>query len=178
MRRSTSSRAAAEAAAADLEARVAAAELEEVTFEGDDADAPATVKLGAVSRGERAPANLDELRSARDAAANAATALAPEAPEEEEPAGPKEYVPEEMRRAPREDELHRSSVVMHHSFGFESTKRNNLHYLDDSTVIFTVGAIVQTLNLETLEQTYLYGIDGGGVGFVCCLLYTSPSPRD
>ena len=56
---------------------------------------------------------------------------------------------------------------MHHSFGFESTKRNNLHYLDDSTVIFTVGAMVQTLNLETLEQTYLHGIDGGGVGFVC-----------
>ena len=160
-------RAAAEAAAADLEARVATAELEEVTFEGDDADAPATVKLGAVSRGERAPANLDELRSARAAAAKAAAALAPEAPEEEEPAGPKEYVPEEMRRAPREDELHRSAVVMHHSFGFESTKRNNLHYLDDSTVIFTVGAMVQTLNLETLEQTYLYGIDGGGVGFVC-----------
>lgn len=160
-------RAAAKATAADLEARVAAAELEEVTFEGDDADAPATVKLGVVSRGERAAANIDELRSARDDAARAAAALTFEASEEEAPIGPKEYVPEDMRRAPREYELHRSSVVMHHSFGFESTKRNNLHYLDDSTVIFTVGAMVQTLNLETLEQTYLYGIDGGGVGFVC-----------
>ena len=59
-------RAAAKATAADLEARVAAAELEEVTFEGDDADAPATVKLGVVSRGERAAANIDELRSAAD----------------------------------------------------------------------------------------------------------------
>jgi hypothetical protein len=55
---------------------------------------------------------------------------------------------------------------MHHSFGFESVKRNNLHYLSEEVIIFTVGAMVQTVHLGTGEQTYLYGIDGEGVGFV------------
>ena len=55
---------------------------------------------------------------------------------------------------------------MHHSFGFESVKRNNLHYLSEEVIIFTVGALVQTVCLKTGEQTYLYGIDGEGVGFV------------
>ena len=78
----------------------------------------------------------------------------------------KEYTPEEMRRALGEDELPRDAITVHHSFGFDSVKRNNLHYLSDEVIIFTVGAMVQTVHLATGEQTYLYGVDGGGIGFV------------
>ena len=88
------------------------------------------------------------------------------APDPDAPVPRKEYVPEEMRAAPGEDELPRDAITMHHSFGFESVKRNNLHYLSEDVIIFTVGAMVQTVHLGTGEQTYLYGIDGKGVGFV------------
>ena len=101
---------------------------------------------------------LRAVRSASDALAAA--------PDPDAPVPPKEYKPDEMRRKPASDELAHGAVRMHHSFGFESVKRNNLHYLSENTVVFTVGAIVQTLNLQTMEQTYLYGIDGEGVGFV------------
>ena len=84
---------------------------------------PRDGEMGVVSRGERAAANIDELDLCGNSRA-AAAALTFGVSEEEAPIGPKEYVPEDMRRAPREYEL-RSSVVMHHSFGFESTKRNN-----------------------------------------------------
>ena len=88
------------------------------------------------------------------------------APDPDAPTPKKEYKPTEMRRAPAAGELPRDAVAMHHSFGFESVKRNNLHYLSTNVVVFTVGAIVQTLNLLTLEQTYIHGIDGEGIGFV------------
>jgi hypothetical protein len=106
----------------------------------------------------------DRLEALR--ASSAARAALEAAPDPDAPVPRKEYEPEEMRRAPGEDELPRDAVTMHHSFGFESVKRNNLHYLSEEVIIFTVGALVQTVHLGTGEQTYLYGIDGEGVGFV------------
>ena len=106
----------------------------------------------------------DRLEALR--ASSVARAALEAAPDPDAPVPRKAYDPEEMRRAPGEDELPRDEVTMHHSFGFESVKRNNLHYLSEEVIIFTVGALVQTVCLKTGEQTYLYGIDGEGVGFV------------
>jgi hypothetical protein len=62
-----------------------------------------------------------------------------------------------MRRSPGVDELPRSALTMFHSFGFESTKRNNIAYIAEDTLIYTVGNMAQTLDLTTLQQTYLPG---------------------
>ena len=114
---------------------------------------------------------LKALIAARDEADDKAQAVAKEledmGPEDPEPEGPKDYKADDYRRKPEgPDELDGSVVEMYHSFGFESVKRNNLAYLADDVIIFTVGNMTQILNLETQEQTYLPGIDGRGVGMV------------
>jgi hypothetical protein len=53
-----------------------------------------------------------------------------------------------------------------HSFGYECTKRENLHILDTNTVVFSAGNLVQILNLKTMEQTYIGGTNDGGIGAI------------
>lgn len=53
-----------------------------------------------------------------------------------------------------------------HSFGYECTKRENLHILDTNTLIFSAGNLVQILNLNTMEQTYIGGTNDGGIGAI------------
>ena len=77
------------------------------------------------------------------------------------------YDQNNLRKRPEGDEMPRTAVSVYHSFGFESTKRNNLHYIAPDVVVFTVGNEVQTLHLVTGAQTYLHGVDGKGVGMVC-----------
>jgi hypothetical protein len=50
------------------------------------------------------------------------------------------------------------------SFGFESHKRNNLHYLDEFTLLTSIGNVLVFVNLRTLEQTYYQGIRDGSIG--------------
>ncbi|XP_028405556.1 cilia- and flagella-associated protein 44-like [Dendronephthya gigantea] len=57
-------------------------------------------------------------------------------------------------------------LSLHHSFGYECTKRENLHILDANTVVFSAGNLVQILNLQTLEQTYIGGTNDGGIGAI------------
>ena len=119
----------------------------------------------------KAVAELKDLIAARDDADAKAQDVAKEledmGPEDPEPEGPKNYKADDYRQKPEgPDELDRSVMEMYHSFGFESVKRNNLAYLADNVIIFTVGNMTQILNLETQEQTYLPGIDGRGVGMV------------
>ena len=94
---------------------------------------------------------LKALIAARDEADDKAQAVAKEledmGPEDPEPEGPKDYKADDYRRKPEgPDELDGSVVEMYHSFGFESVKRNNLAYLADDVIIFTVGNMTQILN--------------------------------
>ncbi len=41
------------------------------------------------------------------------------------------------------DELPRNLHALHHSFGFELSRRNNLHLLDSNTVLFISGNAAQ-----------------------------------
>ena len=175
------------------EAEAADAADEAMNAEAFEASSPAEASEGAPEADERRSEALPEEteqaseRSAEDAsedtfedeagrlvadrlealrAVRSARAALDAAPDPDAPVPRKEYKPEEMRRAPGEDELSRDAITMHHSFGFESVKRNNLHYLSEEVIIFTVGAVVQTTHLVTGEQTYLRGVDGEGVGFV------------
>lgn len=53
-----------------------------------------------------------------------------------------------------------------HSFGYECTKRSNLHVLDENCVLFSAGNTVEILNLKTQEQTHIRTTGGGGIGAV------------
>ncbi|KAK3770719.1 hypothetical protein RRG08_037905 [Elysia crispata] len=58
-------------------------------------------------------------------------------------------------------------LAMQHSYGYDCKKRNNLHLLDDSTVVFAAGNLLQILNLKTRSQTYLRSTSGCGIGAIC-----------
>ena len=53
-----------------------------------------------------------------------------------------------------------------HSFGYECTKRSNLHVLDENSVLFSAGNTVEILNLKTQEQTHIRTTGGGGIGAI------------
>ncbi|KAM4795585.1 cilia- and flagella-associated protein 44 [Rhinophrynus dorsalis] len=58
--------------------------------------------------------------------------------------------------------------VLHllHSFGYDCTKRANLHLLDDQTLLYVAGTLSVILSVKTQEQKYLRSSSGGGVGAV------------
>eukprot|EP00105_Crassostrea_gigas_P043284 XP_019927432.1 PREDICTED: cilia- and flagella-associated protein 44-like isoform X1 [Crassostrea gigas] len=53
-----------------------------------------------------------------------------------------------------------------YSFGYDCTKRHNLHLLDERTVCFAAGNYVMLLDLQTKEQKYLRSTSGGGIGAI------------
>ena len=54
-----------------------------------------------------------------------------------------------------ESELPASAVTLLQSFGFESAKRSNVHYIADEVLVFVTGNTVTFLNTATAEQSYL-----------------------
>ncbi|XP_052060229.1 cilia- and flagella-associated protein 44-like isoform X9 [Mytilus californianus] len=62
--------------------------------------------------------------------------------------------------------LPQDMLSLQYSFGYDCTKRNNLHLLDDHTVCFAAGNLVQILDLITKEQKYLRSTSGGGIGAI------------
>ncbi|XP_048773099.2 cilia- and flagella-associated protein 44-like isoform X2 [Ostrea edulis] len=53
-----------------------------------------------------------------------------------------------------------------HSFGYDCTKRHNLHLLDERTVCFAAGNYIMVLDLQTKEQKYFRSTSGGGIGAI------------
>lgn len=61
--------------------------------------------------------------------------------------------------------------MFRHSFGYDCTKRANLHLLNEKTVVFAAGNLVQIVDLQTKEQTFLRSTSGGGIGAITvCIL--------
>ena len=58
------------------------------------------------------------------------------------------------------------SIELKHSFGWETQKRNNLHRLGDNKLLSSAGNSLLLLDLDTLEQHFLLGIDMGGIGAI------------
>ena len=58
-------------------------------------------------------------------------------------------------------------VQLKNILSMESTKRNNLFLMDQSTLLTSAGNNVVLLDIETGEARYMAGLDGGGVGAVC-----------
>lgn len=56
------------------------------------------------------------------------------------------------------------SFTIRHAYGYDCTKRANLHLLDEKTVVFAAGNLVQILDLQTKEQIFIRSTSGGGIG--------------
>ncbi|KAJ3033231.1 hypothetical protein HK097_004930, partial [Rhizophlyctis rosea] len=59
-----------------------------------------------------------------------------------------------------------NNLSLHYSFGFDATKRSNLFYLNETTVVTAIGNVLTIINLRTMDQQYLPGLRGGGIGSI------------
>ncbi|KAI8915149.1 hypothetical protein DFJ77DRAFT_430281 [Powellomyces hirtus] len=58
------------------------------------------------------------------------------------------------------------SLSLFYNFGFESYRRNNLHFLNEYTVLTAVGNVLVFINVKTLEQDYMPGLRDGAIGSI------------
>jgi hypothetical protein len=63
-------------------------------------------------------------------------------------------------------QLPSSAVTLAHVLSLDTYKRNSIAYLDDNTIVTSVGNSVVFLSLPLMTQRYLPGRDGGGIGGV------------
>lgn len=56
---------------------------------------------------------------------------------------------------------------MMHSFGYDCLRRANICLLDKLTIAYVAGNLVEIVNINTLEQTYIRSTGGGAVGAIC-----------
>ncbi|KAJ3195546.1 Cilia- and flagella-associated protein 44 [Irineochytrium annulatum] len=62
--------------------------------------------------------------------------------------------------------MEKDAVELFCSFGFESHKRSNIHYVDDNTLLSAVGNVLVFINLKTMEQTYFHAVRAGAIGSI------------
>ncbi|KAJ3223187.1 Cilia- and flagella-associated protein 44 [Clydaea vesicula] len=64
------------------------------------------------------------------------------------------------------NEIEQEVLELHCSFGFDSHKRSNVHYLSDNCIVTSVGNLIVFLNLKSLEQEYYKALRNGGIGAI------------
>ena len=65
-----------------------------------------------------------------------------------------------------ESNMKNNFLELFHSFGYDCKKRSNLFLIDEETLIFSAGSLVQLVNIRTREQRYLNTLSGGAVGAI------------
>jgi hypothetical protein len=60
--------------------------------------------------------------------------------------------------------LSQENAAFFHAFGFGCTRRSNLHYLDDHTVMSAQGNTVMFLDTNRMTTEYIFGVEGRGIG--------------
>ncbi|XP_063718325.1 cilia- and flagella-associated protein 44-like isoform X2 [Symsagittifera roscoffensis] len=67
-------------------------------------------------------------------------------------------------RVSENSEIPESLLTLHHAFGYDCTKRANLHILDEDHLLFSAGSLTVVLSIKLRKHTYLKVIGGGSVG--------------
>jgi WD40 repeat protein len=81
--------------------------------------------------------------------------------------GPNECYPDDHIDKPIEDcKISRRNVNFYNLMSQQSTKRYNVHFLDDDLIIYITGNKYQTYNLETKEIKTYSGQDTDGIGSI------------
>ncbi|KAJ3402693.1 hypothetical protein HDU80_004870, partial [Chytriomyces hyalinus] len=62
--------------------------------------------------------------------------------------------------------MSRDTMKLYCSFGFDSHKRSNLFWLDETTLLTSVGNVLVFINVKTSEQTYFEGLRDGAIGAI------------
>ena len=50
------------------------------------------------------------------------------------------------------------------SFGYDCHRRGNLHVLDNKTVMFVAGSVVELIDLSTGQHRYIHTVGGFSIG--------------
>jgi len=133
--------------------------------------APAEAAPAEAAPAEAAPAPAEEGASGAQESAPAANTAAAAPVAEAAPAKKKEEQdPTKLRfdrGLPGRGFLPYYSIELKHSYGWETQKRNNLHRLGDTKLLTSSGTSVLMVDLETLEQQFILGVDCGGIGAIC-----------
>jgi len=58
-------------------------------------------------------------------------------------------------------------LTLSHSFGYDCLRRGNLALLDENTLAYVAGNLVQLLDLRTKEQKYIRSTGNGAIGAIC-----------
>jgi len=66
-----------------------------------------------------------------------------------------------------------TATTASHSFGCEIRRRSNLHIIEEDVLMCIAGNLVQIVNLQTFEHTYLRSTSGGGIGALVVRFSTS-----
>ena len=77
-----------------------------------------------------------------------------------------EYSSESLRKDQSSSEYDKSLGYLHYVYGSDSGKAGNLDYIDERTVIYTLGNSVVLEDIISNSKRYIMGIDEGGVGCV------------
>ncbi|KAJ3162408.1 Cilia- and flagella-associated protein 44 [Geranomyces michiganensis] len=59
-----------------------------------------------------------------------------------------------------------NSLSLFYNFGFESNRRNNIHFLNEHIIVTAVGNVLAFINVTTMEQTYMPGLRDGAIGSI------------
>jgi hypothetical protein len=71
-----------------------------------------------------------------------------------------------LRRPQSIADVGKDFIALHHVFGTDISRRDNLSFIDDQTLAYVNGNCVIFENIWSRNRTYLLGIDDGGVGCI------------
>ena len=60
----------------------------------------------------------------------------------------------------------KDAYILAHSFGFQSHKRSNIHFIDDGIILSSIGNLMVFYNFKTNEQRYVEGIREASIGAI------------
>lgn len=63
-------------------------------------------------------------------------------------------------------DLGKEYIALHHVFGADVTRRNNIALIENHRIIYALGNVVVFEDIATGTKEYLLSVDEGGVGCV------------
>ena len=79
---------------------------------------------------------------------------------------PSEYKLTSLRKPEHVADMGRDALELHHVFGIDVSRRDNLAFIRDDTIIYANGNSVIFQNIYFPKKNYLLALDEGGVGCI------------
>jgi hypothetical protein len=71
-----------------------------------------------------------------------------------------------LRRPMSVCDIGKDYLALHHIFGTDITRKDNISLIDNSTIIYANGNCVVIENIWNQTKQYIFSIDEGGIGCV------------